>query len=441
MENTAPNTNPLERSLNLSVAVDALKRATDERLKRLSRSVKMPGFRPGKVPFSIVRQQHGAEAYGEALNEALSSAFGEAVNGQKLNVAGYPRIEPRTETENSETALEFSAIFEVYPEFTPGELSTAQIERPTLEVTDAEVNKTIDILRQQRVRYNVVERGAAQDDRVVIDFLGKKDGEPFQGGQANDYPFVLGKKMMLSDFEAAVEGLKAGESKTFNLTFPEDYFSRDMAGQTVEFEITVKQVMAPTLPEVDDEFARSMGVADGDVTKMRAEIEGNLKREVKKRIEARLKDQVMDALLAANPIPVPNALVEMEVQRLIQEARQNLEQRGMKAQNFPIQPEWFADRAKRRVTLGLIFAEVVKVEQLQAKPEQVKALVEEAAETYEDPSEVVKWYYSNPGNLADVEAVATENNVVAWALSRAKVTDKAIVFEDLMGQQGQQATA
>ena len=200
MENTAPNTNPLERSLNLSVAVDALKRATDERLKRLSRSVKMPGFRPGKVPFSIVRQQHGAEAYGEALNEALSSAFGEAVNGQKLNVAGYPRIEPRTETENSETALEFSAIFEVYPEFTPGELSTAQIERPTLEVTDAEVNKTIDILRQQRVRYNVVERGAAQDDRVVIDFLGKKDGEPFQGGQANDYPFVLGKKMMLSDF-------------------------------------------------------------------------------------------------------------------------------------------------------------------------------------------------------------------------------------------------
>ena len=235
--------------------------------------------------------------------------------------------------------------------------------------------------------------------------------------------------------------MKAGESKTFNLTFPEDYFSRDMAGQTVEFEITVKQVMAPTLPEVDDEFVRSMGVADGDVTKMRAEIEGNLKREVKKRIEARLKDQVMDALLAANPIPVPNALVEMEVQRLIQEARQNLEQRGMKAQNFPIQPEWFADRAKRRVTLGLIFAEVVKVEQLQAKPEQVKALVEEAAETYEDPSEVVKWYYSNPGNLADVEAVATENNVVAWALSRAKVTDKAIVFEDLMGQQGQQATA
>ncbi|GHT90961.1 trigger factor [Betaproteobacteria bacterium] len=440
MENTAPNNNPLERRLNLSVPVDALKSATDERLKRMSRNVKMPGFRPGKVPFSIVRQQHGAEAYGEALNEALSSAFGEAVSSQKLNVAGYPRIEPKAETENSATALEFSAIFEVYPEFTPGDLSVAEVERPTLEVTDAEVNKTIDILRQQRVRYHVVDRGAAEDDRVVIDFLGKKDGEPFQGGQANDYPFVLGKKMMLSDFEAAVKGLKAGESKTFNLTFPEDYFSRDMAGQTVEFAITVKQVMVPTLPEIDAEFARSMGVADGDVSKMRAEIEGNLKREVKKRIEAKVKDQVMDALLAANPIPVPNALIEMEVQRLMQEARQNLEQRGMKAQNIPIQPEWFAERAKRRVSLGLIFAEVVKVEQLQAKPEQVKALVEEAAETYEDPSEVVKWYYANPDDLANVEAVATENNVVAWALERAKVTDKAVVFEDLMGQQGQQAT-
>ncbi|MDR3055899.1 MAG: trigger factor [Zoogloeaceae bacterium] len=433
MENTAPNNNPLERRLNLSVPVDALKSATDERLKRMSRNVKMPGFRPGKVPFSIVRQQHGAEAYGEALNEALGSAFSAAVNGQKLNVAGYPRIEPRAETENSETQLEFSAIFEVYPEFTPGDLSVAEIERPTLEVTAAEVDKTVTILRQQRVRYAPVERGAAQEDRVVIDFLGKKDGEPFQGGQATDYPFVLGKKTMLPDFEAAVEGLKAGESKTFNLTFPEDY-AKEMAGQTVEFEITVKQVMAPTLPEIDAEFARSMGVQDGDVSKMRAEIEGNLKREVKKRIDAKVKDQVMDALLTANPIPVPNALVEMEVQRLIQEARQNLEARGIK-RNLPIQPEWFTDRAKRRVTLGLIFAEVVKAEQLQAKPEQVKALVEEAAETYEDPSEVVKWYYANPDNLANVEAVATENNVVNWVLARARVTDKAVVFEDLMGQQ------
>jgi trigger factor len=435
MENTVSNTNPLERRLELSVAVDALKRATDERLKRMSRNVKMPGFRPGKAPFSIVRQQYGAEAYGEALNEALNSAFGEAVSGQKLNVAGYPRIEPKADAASNESALEFSAVFEVYPEFTPGDLSVAQIERPVLEVTEVEVDKTLAILRQQRVRYDTVERGAAQEDRVVIDFLGKKDGEPFEGGQAKDYPFVLGRKMMLPDFEAAVEGLKAGESRTFNMTFPEDYFARDMAGQAVEFEVTVKRVMAPVLPEVDAEFARGMGIADGDVGKMRAEIEDNLRREVKKRIEAKVKDQVMDALLAANPIPVPNALVEMEVERLIREARKNLESRGIKAQKLTIRPEWFAERAKRRVTLGLIFAEMVKVEQLQAKPEQVKALVEEVAETYENPAEVVKWYYANRDSLANVEAVATENNVVAWALSRAQVTDKTVAFEDLMAPQ------
>jgi trigger factor len=433
MENTAPNNNPLERRLNLSVAVDVLKRATDERLKRISRNVRVPGFRPGKAPLSIVRQQYGAEAYGEALNEALNSAFGEAVSGQNLNVAGYPRIEPKADAASNESALEFSAVFEVYPEFTLGDLSSAQIERPTLEVTADEVDKTIDVLRQQRVRYEVVERSAAQGDRVVIDFLGKKDGKPFQHGQAENFSFVLGQEEMLPDFEAAVEGLKAGESKTFNTTFPEDYFTKEMSGQAVEFEVKVKQVLAPILPEVDAEFARGMGVADGDVGKMRAEIEGNLKREVKTRIEARLKDQVMGALLAANPIPVPNALVDLEVQRLIQEARRNLESRGMKAQDVRIRPEWFAERAKRRVTLGLIFAEMVKTEQLQAKPEQVKALVEEAAETYENPAEVVKWYYANRENLANVEAVATENNVVDWVLSRAQVTDKTVAFEDLMG--------
>ena len=240
--------------------------------------------------------------------------------------------------------------------------------------------------------------------------------------------------MMLPEFEAAVEGMKAGESKTFDMTFPADYFAKDLAGQTVQFEITTRQVMAPTLPEVDADFAKTLGIEDGDIAKMRAEIEGNLKREVKKRIEARLKDQVMDVLLAANPIPVPNALVEMEVQRLIQSARQDMEQRGMKAQDFPIQPEWFADQAKRRVTLGLILAEVVRTEKLQARPEQVKALVEEAAQTYENPAEVVNWYYAQPQRLAEVEAIAVENNVVDWVLARAKVVDVPTAFDELMGQ-------
>lgn len=432
METTTQTTNPLERRLDLSVAIDALESATEQRLKRMGRNMKMPGFRPGKVPFAMVKQQYGAEARHEALTEALNTAFGEAVVGQKLNVAGYPNIEPK-KTEST-THLEFSAVFEVYPEFALGDLSASSVERPVLEVSDAEVDKTLDILRKQRVRYSATDRAAAKEDRVVIDFLGKKDGEPFQGGQASDYPFVLGQGMMLPEFEAAVEGMKAGESKTFDMTFPADYFAKDLAGQTVQFEITAKQVMAPTLPEVDADFAKTLGIEDGDIAKMRTEIEGNLKREVKKRIEARLKDQVMDALVSANPIPVPNALVEMEVQRLIQNARQDMEQRGMKAKDFPIQPEWFADQAKRRVTLGLILAELVKSEKLQAKPEQIKALVEEAAQTYENPAEVVGWYYAQPQRLSEVEAVVIENNVVEWVLSKAQVTDKTVAFDELMGQ-------
>ena len=404
----------------------------EQRLKRMGKNMKMSGFRPGKVPFSIVKQQHGDQARHEVLSEELDRVFGEAVATQKMRVAGYPRIEPKV-TE-SKTHLEFSAIFEVYPEITLGDTSTAEIERPVLEVSDAEIDKTLDILRKQRVSYIDTDRAAAVEDRVVIDFLGKKDGEPFQGGQATDYPFVLGQGMMLPDFEKAVEGAKVGESKTFDLAFPDDYHAKDLAGQTVQFEITVKQVQAPKLPEIDAEFAIGMGIADGDITKMRSEIEANLKREVKRRIEAKIKDQVMEALIKANPLSLPSSLLEMETQRLMQAARQDMEQRGMKNADFPIQPEWFTEQAKRRVTLGLILAELVKTEKLQATPEQVRAMVEETAQSYEQPEEIIRWYYAQPQRLGEVEGVAIESNVVEWVLSKAKVTDKAAAFDELMGQ-------
>ena len=432
MEATTAQANELERRIDLSIAIADVEKEMEQRLKRMGKNIKMPGFRPGKVPFSIIKQQHGDQARHEVLSEELDRVFGETVTTQKMRVAGYPRIEPKTS--ESTTHLEFHAIFEVYPDFAPADMSTAEVERPVLEVTAAEVDKTVDILRQQRVSYEDTDRVAAKGDRVVIDFLGKKDGEPFQGGQASDYPFVLGQGQMLPDFESAVEGAKSGESKTFDLTFPTDYFAKDLAGQTVQFEITVKQVQAPKLPEVDGEFAKGMGIADGDVAKMRAEIEANLKREVKRRIEGKVKDQVMEALIKANQIAVPNALVEMEIQRLMQAARQDMEQRGMKVKDMPIQPEWFADQAKRRVTLGLILAELVKTEKLQAKPEQVRAMVEETAQSYEQPEEVIRWYYAQPQRLGEVEGVAIENNVVEWVLGKAKVTDKAAVFDELMGQ-------
>ena len=426
-------TNALERRLDLAVAIADLDREIDQRLKRLGKTMKMPGFRPGKVPANIVRQQYGDQARHEALNEALERAFGEAAKTQQLRVAGYPKIEPKNS--DSATHIEFSAVFEVYPEIKLGELKDVEIERPVLEVGAAEMESTLAVLRKQRVRYEPVDRAAAKGDRATIDFLGTKDGVAFQGGQANDYPFVIGEGAMLADFENAVIGLKAGEEKSFAMTFPTDYSAKDLAGQSVNFAITVKEVREAILPELDAEFAKTLGVEDGDVVKMHAEIETNLKREVKKRLQDKVKDQVMDALLKTNPVDVPNALVDMEIQRLMQAARQDMEQRGgVKMKDFPMQREWFVDQAKRRVSLGLILSEIVKVKELHAKAEQIKLIVEEAAQSYEHPEEVIRWYYAQPQRLSEIEGMAIENNVVAWALSSAKVVDKAIAFDELMGQ-------
>lgn len=424
----------LERRLDLSVVIADLDKDVEARLRKIGKTVKMPGFRPGKVPAAIIKQQYGHEAQSEAIGEALEKAFGEAVRSQKLRVAGQPRIEPKT-GENA-TQMEFTAIFEVFPDITLGDLGSVEIKRSTLEVGDAELDNTIAVLRKQRTQYEPVDRAAAKGDRVTIDFLGKKGGEPFAGGQATDYPFVIGEGAMLADFEAAVTGLKAGESKTFEMTFPADYV-KDLAGQTVSFDITVKEVREPILPEVDGEFAKSLGIGNGDVAAMRAEIETNLKREVSKRLQNKVKDQVMDALLQVNPIEVPKALVEMEIQQLMQQAREDMAQRGgAKMKDFPMQPEWFADQAKRRVSLGLILSEIVKEKELQPKPEQIKAIVEDAAQSYEHPEEVVRWYYAHPQRLSEIEGVAIEENVVNWALSAAKVVDEPIAFDDLMGRQG-----
>jgi trigger factor len=426
-------TNALERRLDLALAIADLDKEIEQRLKRMGKSMKMPGFRPGKVPATMVKQQYGEQARHEALNEALEKAFGESAKAAQLRVAGYPAIEPKAS--ESTTHVEFTAVFEVYPEIALGDLASVEIERSVLEVGAAELDSTLAVLRKQRVRYEPVDRAAAAGDRVTIDFLGKKDGVAFQGGEAKDYHFVLGEGSMLADFENAVIGLKAGEAKTFEMTFPADYSAPDLAGQAVSFEISVKEVREAILPEIDEEFAKALGVADGDIDKMRAEIETNLQREVKKRLQGRVKDQVMEALLKANPIDVPNALIEMEIARLMQVARQDMEQRsGGKMKDFPMQREWFAEQAKRRVSLGLILSEIVKVHSLNAKADQIKTIVEEAAQSYEHPEEVIRWYYAQPQRLSEIEGVAIEDNVVAWALSSAKVVDKAVAFDELMGQ-------
>ena len=433
MQTSLENLGTLERRLNMAVAVEDIEKQVDERLKKLSRTLRLAGFRPGKVPMKIVAQQYGPQVRSEVIGAAVEKAFTDAVREQNLKVAGYPRIEPKQGETNAKD-MEFSATFEIYPEVVLGDLSGSKIERAALSVGEAEVDKTLEILRKQRRHFHDVERAAAAGDRVTVDFVGKIDGAEFTGGKANDFAFILGEKQMLPEFETAAIGLAAGASKTFDLSFPADYHGKDVAGKTASFELTMKKVEEPHLPELDAEFARSLGVADGDLGKMRAEVKANIEREVKKRAQADLKNKAMQALLDVTTIELPKALVEMETERLVQSARADLEARGMKMQDIPINPEMFEQQARRRVSLGLIVAELVQAHGLAAKPEQVRALVTEQAESYDQPDEVVKWIYSQPQRLSEMESLALEDNVVAWVLSQAKVEDRVADFDEFMGK-------
>lgn len=428
---TQTTSNALERRIDMSIARETLDKDVDERLKRLARTVKMAGFRPGKVPFKIVAQQYGPQVRHEAIGEAVERVFGETVREQNLRVAGMPRIEPKPGEDDSK--LEFSAVFEVYPEFALGDIAGGSIERPSLDVGDAEVERTIEVLREQRKSFVKVERAAATGDKVTMDFTGRLDGEVFQGGQAENFAVVLGEGRMLADFETGVTGASAGDNRTFDVAFPADYHAANLAGKTAQFEATVKGVEAPQLPEVDGDFAKSLGVADGDVDKMRAEVKANLLREVKKRIQARVKEQVMKVLLDANPIEVPKALVDQESRVMAEGARQDLTNRGIDPRNVPVEPAWFTEQASRRVKLGLILAEVVREKGIHATEEQIRSQVDEFAQSYEDPSDVVRWYFAQPQRLAEVEALVVENNVVNWVLANCQVADKVVAFDELMG--------
>ena len=432
MQTSLENLGLLERRLNMAVPVEEIEKQVDERLKKLSRNLRMAGFRPGKVPLKLVAQQYGPQVRSEVIGDAVQKAFSDAVREQNLKVAGYPRIEPKS-AEADAKSIEFSATFEIYPEVVLGDIGESRIERPALTVGDAEVDKTLEILRKQRRHFHRVERPAAAGDRVTADFLGKIDDVEFAGGKASDFVFVLGEKQMLPEFEANALGLAAGGTKTFELTFPGDYHGKDVAGKSARFELSVKLVEEPHLPEVDAEFARSLGVADGDLVKMRAEVRANIEREVKKRAQTDIKNKVMQVLLDATKIDLPKALIEMETQRLVQAARSDLESRGMKIEQLPINPEMFEQQAQRRVSLGLIIAEMVKAHGFAVKPEQVRAMVQEQAETYEQPDEVVKWVYSQPQRLSEIESLVLEDNVVAWVLKHAKVEDKAVKFDEFMG--------
>ena len=377
----------LERRVVMTVPVEDIDRQVGERLKKLARDVRMPGFRPGKVPLKLVAQTYGPQVHSEVLGDAVQKTFTEVVKEAKLKVAGYPKIEKKDGGDAK--ALQFSATFEIYPEVKLGDVSAASIERPQARVDDAEVDKTIGILRKQRARFVPATRPAQDGDRLVVDFEGTIDGKLFDGGKAENFSFALGEGRMLPEFETAARGMAAGERKTFKLKFPDDYHGKDVAGKEASFELSVKQHEQPELPALDENFAKQLGVADGDIAKMRTEVRANVEREVKKRVEARVKSQALQALLDATPLEIPKSLIEMESQELLQRAAADLQARGVKLEQVPLKASAFEDTAKRRVALGLIIAELARAENLQPKPAEVRAMVEQEAQTYESPAEVV----------------------------------------------------
>lgn len=426
----------LERKITLTLPTSVIQNEVNARLKRLARQVKVDGFRPGKVPMNIVAQRYGYSVHYEVMNDKVGEAFSVAANEAKLRVAGQPRISEKENTTDTEMA--FDAIFEVYPEVVIKDLSQVEVEALKAEVTEAAIDKTVEILRKQKRTFaqRSMDAAAANDDRVTVDFIGKIDGEPFDGGRAEDFQFVVGESQMLKEFEEAVVGMKLGESKTFPLHFPEDYQGREVAGKTADFMVTLKKLEATHLPEVTDELAKSMGVVEATVEALRADIRKNLEREVKFRLLGKNKQAALDALVAHAELDLPNSIVQSELDRMVQGAREELKQRGIKdADQAPIPDDVFRPQAERRVRMGLVVSEVVRMHNLQATPDQIKAHVEDLAASYEKPAEVIRWYYSDSRRMAEVEAIVIENNVTNYVLSLVKAKTKEVSFDELMSQQ------
>lgn len=422
----------LQRRLNLSIPQSQMRGEIESRLKHLGRTAKVHGFRPGKVPFKIIEQQYGQQVEQDVLSESLQRSFAEAARENKLHVAGYPQIELKT-TDLSAPQIEYSATFEVYPEVVLGDVGAEAVERVTFALSDADIDNTLTTLRKQRAVFEQVARAVQNEDQVRIDFSGKLDGVVFEGGEAKDFVVVLGAGRMLPDFEKAIIGMKIGETKSFDMTFPADYHGKDVAGKQVTFTITLHGVEAAVLPEVNAEFAKTLGVEDGDVAKLKAEIRGNLDREAQRRVKARNKDNAMEALLKIAQLEIPKALLEGEAHNLMQQTIHDMENRGMKIpKGMQLPTEVFEERAAKRVKLGLILAELVKKHDLQAKPDQVKAMIQEYAQSYEKPEDVIRWYAADSSRLREVENMVLEDNVVAWVMAGAKVADKTIELNVLM---------
>ena len=425
MQVSVESTSALERRMTVGVPAERIETEVNKRLQQTASRAKVPGFRPGKVPMSVIRQRYEDSARQEALGDLIQATYYEAIVAQKLNPAGAPAVEPKVFEKGKD--LEYVATFEVFPEIQLAGFEGLTIERQQAEVQDSDVDNMLEILRKQNTRFEAVERAAENGDQLNIDFVGKIDGEAFAGGSAKGTPLVLGSGRMIPGFEEALVGVKAGEERVINPTFPADYQNLDLAGKTAEFTITVNSVSAPQLPELNDEFFALFGIKEGGIDGFRAEVRKNMERELRQAIKSKVKNQVMEGLLAANPVEVPKALIANEVNRLRVQA---VQQFGGNIKSDQLPAELFEEQAKRRVVLGLIVAEVVKKTELKPDENRVRELIEEMASAYQEPQQVVAWYLKNEQQLNEVRSVVLEEQVVDTVLQQAKVTDKAVSYEE-----------
>ncbi len=424
----------LERRITVKVPLAPLEGQIKQRLTQISRTAKFSGFRPGKAPIGLVNQHYGDQVRDEVYSKAVETSFGDAVEENKLRVAGFPNIEHKPFAEAA-TDFEYTATFEVFPEVKLNDLSKLKIEKPALEVAEADVEKTLEVLVKQRVSYEPVKRAAKKGDQINVILTASIDGEQVESTGEKGIDLVLGEAGRIAEFDENLAGGKVGSDKTFEITYPADHNPAQLAGKTVSYKVTYNSVSQPVLPKIDADFAKSLGIDDGDVKKMQSEIKASLEQEVEKRIKARTKEQVFQALVVDSNIETPKALVNAEINRMMQQTAQNLQQRGMDPKAIQLEPTMFEEQAKRSTALRLILSEIVNTNNLQASADQVRAMVDTFAQSFEKPAELVSWYYADVKRLDEPAALATEENVVNWVLDKAKVTTKKIKFDELMAGQ------
>jgi trigger factor len=425
----------LERRITITVPAESIDTAVKSRLQELAKTQRINGFRPGKVPASVIQKRYGQAVRQEIAGEAMQRNFYDAIVQEKISPAGMPNFEMKTDVHGQD--LEFVAAFEVYPEVEVKDADQIEVEKPVVEISDKDLANMMDTLRKQHASWKEVKRKAKSDDRVTVDFVGTIDGEVFEGGKAEDFELEMGKDRMIPGFEKPIVGNKTGEEVIADVTFPEDYHADKLKGKEAQFTITIKKVEQLDLPKVDEEFAKLFGIEDGNIESLETEVRNNMQRELDQTLKANVKEQVIAGLLEKNVLDLPQSLVDQEIDALREQAKQRFsQQQGGNVDNLPELPsDLFTENARKRVTIGLLLGEVIKTENLKVDTAKVKALIQTAASAYEDPQEVIEYYNTNDELLQQMNNVALEEQAVEVLLAKAKVKDVPKAFDEIMNKQ------